>query len=98
MAHFVYILLRDQKTFYVGMTENLEKRIFEHKSGYSPTTKKFSDIELVHNEKHRTYREAEKREIQLKGWSIAKKKALISGNKELLVKLSKSRELGDATG
>lgn len=37
-------------------------------------------------------REAEKRELQIKGWSAAKKKALIDGNKELLKKLSKGTE------
>ena len=80
------------------MTENLEKRVFEHKNGYSPTTKKFSNIELVYSEKYGTYREAEKRELQLKGWSIAKKKALITRDKDLLIKLSKSHEFVDATG
>ena len=40
---------------------------------------------------------AEKREKQLKGWSVAKKKALIQGNIELLKRLSKSAEHVDGT-
>ena len=86
----VYILFCDQKTFYVGISDNLEKRINDHKHGYSKYTKKFSDIKLVHKEYYQTRRQAEIREQQIKGWSVAKKKALIEGNKELLIKLSKS--------
>lgn len=95
MSWTVYILLCDQKTFYVGMTEDLEKRLKEHKSGYSPYTKKFSDIELVYKENFERRIDTEDREKQLKGWSVAKKKALINGNKDLLIKLSKSSELGE---
>jgi predicted GIY-YIG superfamily endonuclease len=48
---FVYILLCDQKTFYVGMTEDVKKRFEEHQHGYPPYTKKFSDIQLVYQER-----------------------------------------------
>ena len=95
MPWVVYILFCDQKTFYVGFTKNIKDRINEHKKGYSPYTKKFFDIRLVYKEKYETKIEAENRERQLKGWAIAKKKALILGNKELLVKLSKSCEFVD---
>jgi predicted GIY-YIG superfamily endonuclease len=95
---FVYVLLCDQKTFYVGMAEDFEKRLVEHKRGYSTYTKKFSDIRLVYQEQCRNRAEAERRELQLKKWSVAKKRALIAGGKTLLQKLSKSRGLVDATG
>ena len=95
MSWLVYILLCDQKIFYVGMTSNLEERLIDHKNGYSPYTKKFSEIELVCQENYKTRTEAERREIQLKGWSVAKKKALIAKNKDLLIKLSKSQEIVD---
>ncbi len=72
------------------MTDNLERRVLQHKNKYSTFTKKFSHIEPVYSEKFFTRNEAENREKQLKGWSVAKKKALIAGDKELLVKLSKS--------
>ncbi len=98
MTWFVYILLCDQKTFYIGITQSLRKRIWEHVSGYSPTTKKFSVIELVYGEKYKTRAEAERREVQLKDWSVAKKKALIAGDRDSLIKLSKSHGLVDATG
>ena len=95
MAWFVYILLCDQKTFYVGRTQYMEERLLEHQRGYSNFTEKFSNIKLVHKEQYRSFKEAEQRENQLKKWSVAKKKALIAGNKDLLVRLSKSREIAD---
>ncbi|MBI4160248.1 GIY-YIG nuclease family protein [Candidatus Wolfebacteria bacterium] len=98
MAWFVYILLCDQKTFYTGMTNNIGNRLIQHTQRQSSSTKKFSDIKLVHTEKYFKFSDAESREKQIKGWSVAKKKALISGNKHLLLKLSKSRGLVGATG
>jgi predicted GIY-YIG superfamily endonuclease len=91
MAWHVYILLCDQKTFYVGIAEDVEKRLVQHVSGFSPFTKKFSDFQLLYTEEYRTRQLAENREIQLKGWSVAKKKALISGNIEELKRLSRGQ-------
>lgn len=90
MIWYLYILLCDQKTFYIGITTNIGKRVEEHKSKCSFFTKKFSDIRLIYTEQFKTKEEARKREKQLKGWSHAKKKALISNKRSLLVKLSKS--------
>jgi len=95
MNWLVYILFCDQKTFYVGVTCNIQKRLKDHQKGYSLFTKKFSDIKLVYLEKYSNSKNAKKRERQLKGWSLAKKKALIAGDKKLLVKLSKSTGLGE---
>ena len=53
-------------------------------------------IKLVYSEKLNSRQEAVNRESQIKGWSFAKKKALIDGNKELLIKLSKSTGIGEA--
>ncbi|MFH0912176.1 MAG: GIY-YIG nuclease family protein [Patescibacteria group bacterium] len=50
MSWFVYILLCDQKTFYVGSTDNLERRLYQHQAKQSFYTKKFSDIKLVYQE------------------------------------------------
>lgn len=76
---FVYLLLCDQKIFYVGITPDLESRLKEHRSKESFFTKKFSDIQLVYCEKYPDRYEAAKRERQLKGWSVAKKRLLIEG-------------------
>ena len=87
---FVYILLCDQKTYYIGSTSDVNKRLKSHKAKQNIATKEFSEIEVVYAEKYITRKEAERRESQIKKWSRAKKKALIEGNLELLKKLSKS--------
>jgi len=89
MAWHVYILLCDQKTFYIGVTDNVATRLRQHVSGYSPFTKKFSDFQLVYQENYKSKQDAEMREAQLKGWSVAKKKALIDRSISELKKLSK---------
>lgn len=79
MEWYVYLLLCDQKTFYVGITPNLKLRLTEHRNKESFFTKKFSDIQLVYCEKYLDKYQAAKREKQLKGWSVAKKRLLIEG-------------------
>lgn len=68
----VYILLCDQKTYYIGLTSNINNRLRSHKARENIATKEFSDLRIVYTEKYRTRKEAEKREIQLKKWSKAK--------------------------
>ncbi len=91
MEWFVYILLCDEKTYYVGLTSNLSERLRSHKSRYNFGTKEFSHIELVYSEKQPDRKSAENRESQIKRWTHAKKKALVDGNIELLKQLSKPR-------
>ena len=90
-----YILLCDQKTFYIGITHDLAERLKQHKHKESFYTKRFSDIQLVYSESFSNRIIAEKREKQIKGWTIAKKKALIAGDIESLKKLSRGREIVD---
>lgn len=77
---YTYMLLCDQKTFYVGMTRNVKNRLEEHVNKQSFFTKKFSDIQLVYCEKYGSEKEAVLREKQLKGWSRAKKQLLLTGD------------------
>jgi putative endonuclease len=65
----------------------------EHKSKYNLSTKKFSDIQLIFSEQFKLRGLAERREKQIKGWSIAKKQALISGDFDKLKQLSKPRNI-----
>lgn len=99
MVWYTYILLCDQKTYYVGLTSNLQNRVRSHRLKQNIGTKEFSDIKLIYHEQYETRKESEKREQQLKSWTVAKKKALIIGDLELLKKLSKTRSvLKDNTG
>lgn len=73
----VYLLLCDQKIIYIGLTDNFERRLGEHKSKTSRFTKQFSDLRIIHREDFSTESEAAKREKEIKGWSRKKKWALI---------------------
>jgi len=79
-SYYVYILRTSSDTLYIGQTNNLEKRIEEHKKKSSRSAKYiryFSSFELVYSEKQKTRKEAMQREIELKRLSRAKKEALI---------------------
>jgi putative endonuclease len=86
--YFVYIIECKDKSLYTGITNNLERRFNQHKSGnggHYTSSKKVEKI--VYTEKHPDRSSALKRESQIKKWTRAKKEALINGNKELLKKL-----------
>lgn len=71
-------------TLYIGMTDNLERRVAEHRSGVTPGfTKKYNCHKLVYYEVYSDVNQAIDREKQLKKWNRAKKEALIDTmNKE----------------
>ena len=72
-TYYVYILM-----FYVGVTNNLERRIREHQSGLiDGFTKKYRVHKLVYCESCHDVRDAIAREKQLKNWNREKKRALI---------------------
>ncbi len=63
---------------YIGMTNDLVRRINEHKSGrIEGFTKKYRVHKLVYFESTEDVNNAIKREKQLKGWTRAKKKTLV---------------------
>lgn len=77
----------------MGVTNNLERRILEHQSGINPNcfTYKRRPIELVFFEQFTNPTDAIAFEKKLKGWSNAKKTALIEQNWEKLHELSKCK-------
>ncbi|MDO8614827.1 MAG: GIY-YIG nuclease family protein [Dehalococcoidia bacterium] len=81
MSFWLYILRCADASYYIGHTDDLEKRIAEHNWGkVSPYTRKRRPLHLVFADEFPTRLEALERERQLKGWSRAKKEALIKGN------------------
>lgn len=67
--YFVYILSSKTKVLYVGMTDILARRIFEHKSGLvEGFTKKYNANKLVYYESQPDLKSAIRREKQLKNW------------------------------
>ena len=68
--YYVYILAKKKNgTLYIGVTNNLKRRIFEHKhhlvDGF---TKKYNIHMLIHHEHFTDIKEAIRREKQLKWW------------------------------
>lgn len=77
--YYVYILTSvNRKVMYVGMTNNLENRIAQHRDGTgSVFTSRYRVNVLVYAEEYQLVDEAIAREKQIKGWSTAKKDALV---------------------
>jgi putative endonuclease len=76
--HFVYILASISGTLYVGVTDDLIERILQHKQGkFDGFTKKYKVDRLVYFEVVNDDKAARLREVQVKGYSRAKKIALI---------------------
>jgi len=70
MEYFVYILASQRNgTLYIGVTNDLKRRIFEHKQGFvEGFTKKYQVHLLVYAEKTDNIQAALEREKQLKRW------------------------------
>lgn len=79
MRHFyVYIMASPSRTLYTGMTNDLRRRVFEHKGKLvAGFTARYNVVELVYFEETPDVRAAIAREKQIKGWTRAKKVALI---------------------
>ena len=83
MSFFAYMLRCSDGSYYVGHTDELESRIAAHQSGQIPGyTQKRRPLQLVWNQDFNTREEAIAAERQIKGWSRAKKEALIAGDWE----------------
>jgi putative endonuclease len=94
MAAYVYMLRCADGSFYVGSAtgHDLSRRIEEHQSGaYPGYTWSRRPVELVWSEHFDRFTDAIGAERKLKGWSRAKKLALINPNFSLLHQLAKRR-------
>lgn len=75
---YVYILMNRSKGFYIGVTNNLRKRVFQHKTGIlEGFTSKYKLSRLVYWETFKDVKSAIAREKQLKRWTRVKKMQLI---------------------
>ena len=70
---FLYILQSETKRrFYIGSTDDLERRLSEHLRGHSSATRGRGPWKLVHKEQFETLLEAHRRELEIKRWKSAK--------------------------
>ena len=74
--NYVYVLTNQRNTvLYIGVTNNLKRRLTEHKSGKIPGfTQKYKVSKLVYYEPYFLIKNAIRREKQLKGWRRIKKR------------------------
>ena len=79
MTYVVYILECADRSFYVGCTNNLDKRLEEHNNSKRGAhyTKIRRPVVLKYSEKFSNLKDARKREVELKGWRREKKLNLI---------------------
>lgn len=78
MAHFVYILEAQNGKYYIGYTNNLEKRMKAHSEGKGAKfTRAFGFKKLLYSEKFRSKSKAMKREAELKRFTRKEKKELM---------------------
>jgi predicted GIY-YIG superfamily endonuclease len=78
---FLYILRCRDGSYYIGHTDDLEQRIAQHQTGaLGGYTARRRPVELAFSCEFATRDEALERELQLKGWSRAKKQALMRGD------------------
>lgn len=79
--YYVYIMANASRTLYTGVTNNLERRVLEHRrkliSGF---TARYNINRLIHFEVFGDIRAAIAHEKQIKGWLRAKKIALIESS------------------
>ena len=76
--YFVYVIASRTKALYVGVTNNLERRVNEHKSRLTPGfAARYHIVRLVYFEEFHDVRDAIAREKQIKAWRREKKVTLI---------------------
>jgi len=66
MTGFVYILKDKENKLYIGSTDNLKRRIHQHGTGHTQTTKRMKNPTLVFNQEYSSLEQARKIENRLK--------------------------------
>jgi putative endonuclease len=96
MAFWAYLLLCSDGSYYAGHTDALESRISQHKAGVMCAyTSARLPVDLVWSETFQTRDQALAAERQIKGWSRAKKQALIAGDFVRIQELARSNRPKD---
>ncbi len=93
MAFYAYLLRCNDGTYYAGHTDDLDYRLAQHQSGaLGGYTAKRLPVNLVWCDMFIERDQAFWVERKLKGWSRAKKEALIAGDWELIQALARNRQ------
>ena len=90
---YLYIIRNEDGRLYTGIATDVARRFGEHVEGEGGRwTCRNRPVDLLYVEEVGGKREAERREMQIKRWSRAKKEALIRGDLKELHRLSVSRD------
>jgi putative endonuclease len=93
MAFHTYLLRCNDGSYYTGHTDHLERRIAQHHAGsLGGYTAARRPVEFLWSENFPTREEALAAERRIKGWSRAKKEALVRGDWEGLRLLARNRQ------
>ena len=77
-CYYIYIMTNDSDTLYIGVTNDIVRRVYEHKQKLvAGFTSKYNITQLVYYEQTNDIQSAIAREKQIKGWLRKKKIALI---------------------
>jgi len=76
-VYYVYIMASRSRVLYTGVTNNLARRVGEHKSLVAGFTSRYRVTQLVYFEEFRYVLDAIAREKEIKGWVRARKIRLI---------------------
>ena len=89
MPSWVYILRCGDGSYYTGVSTNLEQRLDQHHNGNVGYTAKRKPIEYLWSDEFANLDDAYAVEKQIKGWSRAKKEALMRGDWAEVQRLSR---------
>ena len=79
-TYYVYIMASRSRVLYVGVTNDLTRRVDEHKRGLNAGfTSRYRVTRLVHFEEFGDIRDAIAREKEIKGWKRLRKTCLVEG-------------------
>lgn len=93
--YFVYIVECSDKSYYTGITNDVDRRLDEHNSGIDEKryTNKRRPVELKFFERFQDVLQAIEFEKQVKGWTRKKKEVLFRSDWEEIKKLAKKKTL-----
>lgn len=96
-SYYVYIMTNRSRTLYTGVTNNLERRVYEHKHKIIPGfTSKYNINQLVYYEETNSIHVAIEREKEIKSWMRSTKMELIESKNPAWQDLSADWVLEDS--
>ncbi len=92
MAAWVYILLCSDGSYYTGVSTQIETRLNQHHDGKIGYTARRKPVELLWSQEFAHVDDAYAAEKQIKGWTRAKKEALMRGDWDTVRLLARNRQ------